>query len=360
MAKDIINPKDTTSMLQVNEAINLIKTEVGFIREAGVFDESYSRRDTFLEEVKANEKRGMLPVTSRRERNKVKHTKRKAKQFSVQMWYQESIEEVTQEDVYQVAASWEDASEEDIMQLYIDKMTIQRETIDNSHDYMMWTAAQGITRNPEDGSVILDVFAQTGIARPQVTLDLTDLNLNILTWMAEFRNRVARDNTRQTTQGMIEIMVDQTTFNAIVDHPSIRAMYQQAYAGRGQEYLDKAVAPFGKVARGKYGFVSSFEYGGVVFIVAPQKYVFSESEDISEEVDAVEAGKGFAIVHGIRGAFKMVYGQNNSLTDNTLAKVYAYRSPIISDAYFEITASSSPMAYTTVPELCYEFTFKTA
>ena len=75
------------------------------------------------------------------------------------------------------------------------------------------------------------------------------------------------------------------------------------------------------------------------------------------EFEAVQSGKGFAIVRGIRGGYKMYYGQSNSMTNPALSKFYATRSAIIDDAYFEITASSAPMAYTTIPELCVDFTF---
>ena len=47
----------------------------------------------------------------------------------------------TKEDVYQVAKSWNDATEEQIMDLYEDKLTAQRESIDNAHEFLYWTAA---------------------------------------------------------------------------------------------------------------------------------------------------------------------------------------------------------------------------
>lgn len=360
MAKTIINPKDTTALIQLNAVINEVETGVGFIKNSGLFAESLTPRDAVIESIKKADKRGMLGFTSRREKNKVKQTKRKEKQFSLQIPYQETIENLTQEDVHQVAASWNDATEEQIMDLYTDKVTAQRESIDNSHEFLYWTAAQGQTRDPADGEIVLDIFEITDTTRPQVALDLTDPAINLLTWMGEFRNRVMRENKRGNNSGVIEIFTTDAVFTKFVSHNSVLATFQQAYQGRGQEYLDKVVSLYGTTKRGEYGIVREFEFNGVRLIVAPQTFILETADDISDEYEAVAPNKGFAVIRGIRDSFKAMFTQNNLLDDNTLAKVYAYRSEIKDHSYFEITASSAPIAYTTIPELCYEFTFKTA
>lgn len=358
MAQDIINPKDTTAMLLLHDVINEVDTGVGFIKNSGLFEETLSHRDTIVEQIKKADKRGMLGLTSRRERNKVKQTKRRETSFSLQIPYQETIEEVGKEDIQQVAKSWNDATEENIMDLYNDKIVAMKESIDNSHEYMYWTGAQGITRDPFDGSVVLDMFKQTGITRPVVNLDLTDASLNILLWMADFRNRVLRDNKRSNNEGLIEIFVTSEVYSKIINHPSVLATYQMAYNGTGKLYLDNLGTPFGTTRRGEYGIVSDFEWQGVRFVVAPQTFIFEDADDLEVE-DAVAEDSGFAVVRGIRNVFKAVFTESNSLTDNSLSKYYAYRSPVAYDSYFEMTASSAPIAYTTAPELCYEFKFKT-
>lgn len=359
MAQDIINPKDTTCIIQLNAVMEEIKTDVGFIKDSGLFAEHLTPRDAIIEQIKKQDKRGMLGFTGRRERNKVKNTKRKEVQFALQIPYQEQIDEITKEDIYQVAKSWDDATEENIMDLYADKLTVQREVIDNSHEFLCWTAAQGKTLNPEDGSVVLDMFAITDTTRPQVSLDLTDPTLDVLAWMGTFRNRVMRDNKRGSNQGTIEIFTTDAVFTKFVSHPSVLATFQQAYMGTGKAYLENVVSPYGTTKRGEYGIVREFEWNGVRLVVAPQTFILEDADDITDEYEAVKENEGFAVVRGIRDSFKALFGQNNSMTDPSLAKVYAYRSKIIDDAYFEITASSAPMAYTTAPELCYQFKFKT-
>lgn len=360
MAQTIINPKDTTALIQLNAVINEVTTEVGFMKNSGLFTEELTPRDAIIEQIQKEDKRGMLGFTSRRERNKVKQTKRKASGFAVQIPYQETIEDLTKEDVYQVATSWDTATEEQIMDLYIDKVTAQRESIDNAHEFLYWTAAQGQTRDPANGDIVLDMYEITGVERPVVDLDLTDVSLNLLNWMGEFRNRVLRDNKRGSNQGLIEIFTTDAVFTKFVGHPSVLAAFQRAYEGTGRAFLDNAVMTQGTTRRGDYGIVREFEWSGVRLVVAPQNFILEEAEDIDEEYPAVPENEGFAVVRGIRGSYKAMFGQNNSMTDPSLAKVYAYRSPIKDDAYFEITASSAPMAYTTVPELCYQFKFKTA
>ena len=359
MAQDIINPKDTTAIIQLNAVINEVQTGVGFIKNSGLFTESLTPRDAIIEQIKKEDKRGMLGFTSRRERNKVKQTKRKEVQFALQIPYQETIEDLTKEDVYQVAKSWNDATEEQIMDLYEGKLTAQRESIDNAHEFLYWTAAQGQTRDPATGEIVLDMFQVTDTTRPVVNLDLTDATLNLLTWMGEFRNRVMRDNKRGSNQGTIEIFTTDAVFTKFVSHPSVLATFQQAYMGTGKAYLENVVSPYGTTKRGEYGIVREFEWNGVRLVVAPQTFILEDADDITDEYEAVKENEGFAVVRGIRDSFKALFGQNNSMTDPSLAKVYAYRSKIIDDAYFEITASSAPMAYTTAPELCYQFKFKT-
>ncbi|QIW91533.1 major capsid protein [Acinetobacter phage vB_AbaM_D22] len=364
MAKDIINPKDTTSILQMNDVIKEIETGVGFLSKSGLFREELTPRDTIVEEIQKQNKRGMLGLTSRRERNKVKHTRRKTEAFSVQIPYQETIEEVTKEDVFQVAKSWNDATEEQIMDVYERKLIPMKESIENAREYLYWTAAQGITRDPRDGSVVLDAFAKQGVTRPVIDVDLTDMTINLLTWMGELRNRVTRDNKRGSSQGTIEIFTTQEVFSKFVSHPSVFAAYQMAYQGRGQEYITKAVSPFGTLSRGAYGLVEEFEHNNVRLIVAPQTFILEDNDifedGTAEEVDAVEAGTGFAVIRGVRDAFRAYYSQSNDLLDGGLAKEYAWRSEIKDNAFFEMTASSAPIAYTNAPELCYLFKFKTA
>lgn len=364
MARDIINPKDTTSIIQMNDVINELEVNVGFLMNSGLFTEELTARDTVVEQINKQNKRGMLGLTSRRERNKVKHTRRKAKQWSVQIPYQETIEEVTKEDVFQVAKDWETATEEQIMDVYERKLIPMKESIENAREYIYWTAAQGITRDPRDGSVVLDMFEKHGINRTEIDVDLTDLSLNLLVWMAEFRNRVVKDNKRGSTQGVIEIFVTQEVFSAFVKHPSVFAAYQMAYQTRGKEYLDNVARPFGTTTRGAYGIVQEFEHDNVRIIVAPQTFIL-EDGDVYEDgtydsVDAVEAGTGFAVVRGVRDAFRAYFSQSNDLMSGGLAKTYAWRSEIKDNAFFEMTASSAPIAYTTAPELCYKFKFKTA
>jgi len=364
MARDIINPKDTTAIIQLNEVIKEIETGVGFIMNSGLFNEELTPRDTIVNEIEKQDKRGMLGLTSRRERNKVKQTRRKTKQWSVQIPYQETIGEVTKEDVFQVAKSWEDATEEQIMDVYERRLIPMKESIENAREYLYWTAAQGQTRDPRDGSIVLDMFEKHGITRPEINVDLTDLTINLLTWMGELRNRVMRDNKRSGSQGTIEIFVTQEVFTKFVQHPSVFAAYQMAYQTRGQEYIDKVVKPFGNVSRGAYGIVSEFEHDNVRLIVAPQTFILEDSDiyedGTADEVDAVEAGTGFAVIRGVRDAFKAYYSQSNDLISGGLAKEYAWRSEIKDNAYFEMTASSAPIAFTTAPELCYKFIFKTA
>ena len=348
-----INIKDTTSLIQLDAVISEIQTGVGVLKNSGLFTEATTPRDTIVAEIKKATQRGMLGFTDRRAREKVKQTRRKDTTFAIQLPYQETIEELTREDVYQVAESWASATEEQIMDLAIDKMTAQRESMDNAQEFLVWTAAQGQTRDPFDGSVVLDMYKQMGVTRPTETLDLTDNNFDVVAWMSEFRNRMVKLNKRNGVLGTIEIMVAQDVYNGIIGHPSVRGLYNAGWQTNKQEYVNK-VTNIGNVTRGDYGIVSSFEENGVRFVVAPQVFILEETGD---EFEAVGSGKGFSIVRGIRDGYKMYYGQSNSMTNPTLSKFYATRSAIIDGAYFEITASSAPMAYTTIPELCMDFTF---
>lgn len=355
--KSIVNPKDTSTIIGLTDAINEIKTSVGFLKNSGLFTESLTYRDAVIETINESTSRGMLGFTSRRERNAVKQTKAKGKSFAVQIPYMKTIGEVTKEDIYQVAKDWESATEEQVMDLYIERLTAMRESVDNALEYIYWTGAQGQTRDPFDGSVVLDIFAVTGVTRPTKSFDLSDTTLNLLAEIAAFRNEIASANKRNSQVGNIDIFVDQTTFSALVSHPSVLAAYQMAMQARGQEYLDK-VPNIGKTVGSLYGYVSYFEWDGVRFIVAPQKFIL---EDTGAEADAVTAGEGFVVVRGVRDGYRALFSQSNSLTDSTLAQVYAKRSAIIDDAYFEFTVESAPIAYSTTPELLYkvEFTLPT-
>ena len=171
-------------------------------------------------------------------------------------------------------------------------------------EYLKLTTTQGKTRDPKNGDVVVDAFANTGTTQTALTINAAP-TANIISNLTELSNKVAELNGYNGNVGLIEVVVGEGAFNAIVNHPDLNTMYQLAYQGRGAEALRQPMINGQRnvpIAT-QYGFRREFIYGNLLFVTYPQKFYRWNGD----AVDAVANMKGWTIVHGVSDLYIAKY-----------------------------------------------------
>lgn len=350
----IVNPYDFSTLVDLTESINIIESEYGFLTNSGLYQESGTVLDAVMYNVETASKSSMVGFTSRRERNTVKDTRYKKQMQHLAIPYIKHSAQIAREDLAGRAVNWATAREETIAEVFTEKLQSLRLNLDQSHEYLAWTAAQGQMRNPEDQSINLDMFEKNGVARPTLTWNVNDPDFDLIGAINALRNQLATLNKLTGSIGLIDIPVGAGAFNKIVTHPQLAQLYVSAYQGRGREAIANPV-PWSDVNITQYGVTSTFEFNGVRFIVYPQNFFDEEGDAITP----VANNKGFTICRGVRGLYKAAFAPDNNLDSlgQVGQKFYAWRTPLIDRHHFEIIAETAPVYYMTRPELSIDITF---
>lgn len=350
----IVNPYDFSALIDLTDPINELDSEYGFLTNSGLYQESGTALEAIMYDVEASSKSSMVGFTSRRERNTVKDTRYSNKKQAIAIPYIKHSAQIAREDLAGRAADWRTAREETIAEVFTEKLQSLRLNLDQSHEYMAWTAAQGRMCNPADQSVNLDMYDKNGVARPTLTWNVASPDFDLIGAINSLRNQLATLNKLSGSIGLIDIPVGAGAFNKIVTHPQLAQLYVSAYQGRGREAIANPV-PWSDVNITQYGVTSIFEFGGVRFIVYPQNFFDEEGDAITP----VANDKGFTICRGVRGLYKAAFAPDNNLDSlgQVGQRMYAWRTPLVDRHHFEIIAETAPVYYMTRPELSIEITF---
>ena len=346
---NVVNPIDLYSVINLTDAINSVDPQYGWLMNSNLFDVKGQTTDTLLYEINGVRKQTMIGLTSRTEREKVMGARRRKKSAGLVVPYMSTIDQVTSDDVRNISKTWDMVSQEDMMTIFTEKLTEQRANIELSHEYMILSAAQGITRDPLDGSEVVNMFDVHGVTQQVVTWDFTDVNFSPIRAINELRNKLVRDNTLSSTVGLIEVLVGVDLFDAIVTHAEMAERYVSAFAGVGVQAL-LASTPYDFDTRTAYGITNMFEWNGIRFMTYPTNF---RLEDGSLADPLIADDEGFCMCRGVRNLYRGAYAPDTRLVNvNTVGQAMtAYRTAIIDESYFNIVAESSALYYMTAPEL---------
>lgn len=352
---NIVNPVDLYTRVDLTDAIAAVDPQYGFLLNSNLFDARGQTSEAVLYDVTGVRKQTMIGLTSRTERERVMQGRRRKRHTSLVIPYMSTIAEVTRDDLQDIVRSWNDVSQETLNEAFEEKLTESRANIELSHEYMILSAVQGITRDPLDGSEVVNMFDVHGVTQSEVNWDFTDVNFSPITAINALRNKLTADNTLSSTVGVIEVMLGVDAFNALVTHSELAERYVSAFAGRGVEAL-LASTVYDFDTRTAYGITNVFEWNGIRFMTYPTSF---RLEDGTEADPLIENNKGYTICRGVRNLYKGAYAPDNRLTSlgTTGQAMTAWRTPLIDETYFNVIVESAPLYYMTAPELAVKINF---
>lgn len=353
----IRNPLDFSTVLDLTDAVNQIDPEFGAINNSGLFRKKGTTEDAVMYEINSGLNSSMVGLTSRRERDTVKNARGRKKQQALYIPYMKHSDQITRDDIKGIVRDWSQLTVQNVSELYVEKLSGLKRNLEQSHEYMALTATQGVTRDPLDGSVIVDMFALNGITQTAIEWDFTNPDFDIIAAVRDVKERLVRANVWGGSISSVDVVVGADLFTKIVSHPQFAELYAMAMAGRGQEAINNS-RPWADVVMSKFGITSSFTFDGVRFLTYPSVFR-NEDGDLVQPVANLE---GHTIVRGLSGMYEARFAGDNNLDSigQVGQPIFAWRTPLVDRYQFEIITESAPLYYATHPELILKITGKVA
>lgn len=353
----IRNPLDFSTTLDLTAEVNKMAPEFGAFNNSGLFRKVGTTEDAILYEINQGIQSSMVGTTSRRERNTVKDSKTRKKQQALYIPYFKHSAQITRDDIKGIVRDWKDLTVESVSNLYVEKLASLRRNLEQSHEYLAITATQGITRDPKDGSVLVDTFAINGVTQTEIEWDFTDPDFDLIGAIRDLKDRMTQANLWGGAIQSIDVPVGSQFFNKIVTHSQLADLYALAMSGRGMEAINNS-RPWADVEMTRYGITSTFTFDGVRFMTYPSVFR-NEDGDLIRPIGDLE---GHTVVRGLAGMYEARYASDNNLDGigQVGQPIFAWRTPLVDRYYFEIITETAPLYYVTHPELIFKLTAKVA
>lgn len=356
MAKLIVNPIDRTKLIDTGATLEVLTPEIGRIDNSGLFDKEGIASRHHLFEVEPEQRTAMTGLGSMTERERWKLTHGQNEQYALGSVYFGLTDAVQYDDIANIITDWKNFDEDKLVDVIAKKQRGLYQAASANKEYMALTAAQGIMRDPFDGSAAVDMFTITGKTKSTFTIDLTTGD-GLLAKLVELQNRIVDLNVTGGNVQSVEIIVAEDVFAKLSQHPELVAFYEAALYGNGLSYINNPILN-GRVNeknRNTFGLSQSFNVMGFTISTYPQKFTRWDNT----KVDAIEAGKGMVIVYGVTDLYQAKWTPAPYLSN--LGKVgqelYGWRTPVVDDTHMELYLEFNGVYFMKQPELAVEITF---
>lgn len=355
----IRNPVNQNNVIDLSPALEVIQPQYGQYAESGLFTEQGIVANTHMYKVVDNGNTKMTELTSRVGREAMALDKGRDKLVTMGSITLKEVGSVHVEDLIGVSNGL----------FSLDSPTYQEETVRvltrlanvgaANKEYLLTTATQGKVLDPRDGSVAIDQYANTGTSQSTATITAAP-TADIKASIANLANQISELNGYNGNVGTIEVVLGETAFNAIVNHPDFAALYQLAFTGLGQQTLQQPMLN-GSMAinqRTQYGYRREFRWDNFLFVTYPQKF----RRWNNDLVDVVATNKGWTIVHGVTGLYQVKYcpAPYVSTFNQAGTKWLARSTGIVDDTHTDITLETHLIPFMQRPEMAIDITVTTA
>lgn len=356
LARNPINPNTTIDLGSVLEVIN---PQYGRIDQSGLFEEQGILATTHMYKVVDQGVTKMTKLTSRTERDAMAVEKPAEKYVTMGSVTIKETGGVHVEDLIGVVADVINFESESFQEALVKEATRLANVGAANMEYVKLTATQGRVLDPYNGNVAIDQYANTGTTRTAVTINAAP-TADLIGQLTALRNQLAVLNGYNGNISEVEIILGETAFNDVVNHPDFATLYQLAFTGLGNLALQQPVlnGGLGLQQKGQFGFSREFRWENLVFRTYPQKFYRWNGT----AVDAVAANKGWTIVHGVSGLYQVKYVPAPYVSRyNQVGQKWVARSTgIIDDTHADMTIESHLIPFMQRPEMSLDITVTTA
>ena len=358
------NKLDPRTLITIDDAVlQEIPVQFGRFDNSGLFSKDGITTQDYGFQYSALTNDKMTGATSRLERDAWKVSQEKKKRVTLSGTSFKITDAVQYEDLAFRVNDWQSldpvAREMTVAEAVAEKLPAMMRAMQQNKEYAALTALQGVMKDPEDGSTLVDMLAVTGSARLTHTIDLT-ASTGVIAAITELVNKVQAAQVYGSGFTGIEVVVADDVFAKLANHPELVAFYEAALSGTGQAYIN---SPWlnGRVNeknRSIYGFVQTLVVNGVTFTTYSQKF----KRWNGSSVDAVASGKGFTVLQGATGLYQAKFSPAPyiSMLGSRGQEMYVWQTPVKDDTHFEIYAETHPMYFMQQPELSVDITFTIA
>ena len=355
------NKLDPRTLIDISGTLDEMTKQYGRFNHSGLFNkqgittEDFGFMYTPADDVK------MTGATSRLERDAWKVSKEKKKRVSLSGSQYKLTDAVQYEDLAFRVRDWQglspEAREMTVAEAVSEKLSLMQRTMEQNQEYSVFTAMQGVQKDAEDGSTLIDMYANLGITRLTANIDLS-VPTGVIASITALTNQIMEAQTFGSGFTGVEVVVADDVFDKLVTHPEIIAIYEAAMTGRGMEYVNSPwlTGRVNDLNRSLYGFVRTVVINGVTFTTYSQKFKrWNGTLD-----NALDSGKGFTVLQGVQGLYsaKFVSAPYISLLGSVGQENYVWQTPIKDDTHFNIYHESHGMYFMQQPELSVDITFK--
>lgn len=355
---------DPKTLITIDDSVlEAIPLRYGIIAESGLFNKTGIVTDSFGFNYKEQTQSAMTGTKSRlsREADRVDEGKDKKAWLSGVSFKLEGA--VQYEDIANRVKDWDslgvEAKAMTVADVMAEKLPPIYNTMKQMNEYSLLTAAQGNMLDPYDDSSAIDMFDALNQTRVALTIDLTD-TADVLGQIQALANQITEAQTYGSGYDSIEVKMGEAAFTKLVRHPDIIALYEAAYTGRGDEYLNNPIlnGRVNDINKSVFGNIRSIVLEGITFSTYPRKFTRWDRTMITPVAD----NKGFTIVRGVSGLYqtKFVPAPYLSTLGKQGQELYAWQTPIKDDTHFEFYLESHPIHFMAQPTLSFDITFTLA
>ena len=362
MANTIKNPLYPSRMIDIIDAYNEVKYPYGAFSQTGLFAPEYVATEQVIATIDENDQGKMTGFTSRLERDAQRTARKANKVVSIGIPYIKIVESITYEDFAKRVGTWglltETQRQLTINDVTLDKITRMGKAMAQNKEYLALNATKGLILDPEDGSVVADLFDIYGYKRVTNTLDLTKKDLDIFAWANALKSDLQKRNKTGGIIPVIDILVSDEDMQAIQSHPSLALLRASLLQGAGLAGVAmQSTLLYGEQNLTANGISQIFDLkNGVRFITYPQDF----KRRLGDVVSATEVGKAHTILRGLDDLYKVAYAPAPYLSQLGVSgsEAYAWRTEIKDDQHFEVGLESAPLYYISQPDLAVDITIK--
>lgn len=360
MATQIVNPLDQSQFIDVTTAFKEVAYPYGVFSRTGLFAPEGVTSGTVIAEIDARGLGKMTGFTSRRERDAMRTSKEFKQAVALTIPHIKIEESVTYEDLENKVANWQSLDQTargiTVNDATLDRLERMSLAMTQNMEYLAFTAANGIMRDPYDGSVYADMFSILGVTRLTQALDLTDNTLDIISWAKALKAKVSKANKSSPVIPALDIYVSSADMQAIQSHPSIAPLRANLISGLGRQGLAMASEVlYSEQVLTTHGVSDILDVGSNVRFI---NYEVTFTRLDGSTVDLNVNGKAFTVLRGTRDLYRVAYAPAPyfSKLGTKGTESYAWRTPIKNDQQFNVGLESSPLFYMTQPELSVDIT----
>lgn len=353
----IRNPINKQTYIDLLPTMEKLVPQYGQISDSGLFTEIGAKSNFAMYEIMDGQNVPMTKLTSRTERDAVKVGRGKSKHVTVGGRTIKLVGGVHVEDLQNVLTTWDIETDESLQEAIAKESAAMFNSWSQSYEYMLLTAAQGKMRDPLDGTVAIDQFANTGTVQATATIDLRS-TADALSQLNALRNQL--NTLNGYTYGnvsLIEVVVADDVMTALQNHPDLYDLYVLAMSGRGMEAINNAILSktTNRPIRTQYGYRREFQWENILFVTYPQTFVRLDGTT----ANAVANGKGFTIARGVADAYEVYFAPAPyfSQLGGVGQKMYARSTGIIADTHIDMTVETHLTPILKRPELAIDITF---